>query len=448
MRYSSSATPDSGMRQTNSSAPLSTVVYRSRATTPQSGQDLQGLMQAAQARNRREAITGVLLYDESHFFQWLEGPADGVGRVMRSIRGDPRHTDIQVLTDAPASMRSFGDWDMKLATRDLGRALWQGEVIEPSPDLIDGLRRHPQRAGSLLLRLAALPAELLPSFHLPEGLRSRAPMTRTTAAVLRTVFLDVVVPKLLHRHGVEGAQPMSGILASRAAELADLLVSADETASLQLIRELRGDDGELGELYAPLFEPAARNLGDLWIDDLCSEFDVTLGLARLQSAVRLLGMDSPRLLQRGVQPSVLIVPAPGEAHQLVASLDSEWLWNRGWAPQRGFPVDDRALEDLVSDSWIDVLDLSLSAAFRRNEQLSSLSTTIAHARRASRNTALLVMVGGRIFAEGQRAGSDVGADLTSRTSQGLDMRLMTSLTASAGDGQKRRGRTPRALAPG
>ena len=104
-------------------------------------------MQAAQARNRREAITGVLFYGDSHFFQWLEGPADGVGRVMRSIRRDPRHTDVEVLEDGPASGRSFGDWDMRLATRETGSALWHGEVIEPSPEIIDPLPVE-RRGGS------------------------------------------------------------------------------------------------------------------------------------------------------------------------------------------------------------------------------------------------------------------------------------------------------------
>ena len=138
MRYSSSAPPDHGIRQTNSSAALSTVVYRSRAVAPLSGQDLQGLMQAAQARNRREAVTGVLLYDENNFFQWLEGPDEGIARVMRSIRSDPRHTDIEVLSTGPAQGRCFGDWDMQLATRSIGGSLWQGDVIEPAPDITTG----------------------------------------------------------------------------------------------------------------------------------------------------------------------------------------------------------------------------------------------------------------------------------------------------------------------
>jgi hypothetical protein len=128
-----------------------------------------------------------------------------------------------------------------------------------------------------------------------------------------------------------------------------------------------------------------------------------------------------------LSPNVLIVPAPGETHHLVAALDTWWLSGKGWAPQHRFPVNNRALEDLVADTWVDVLDLSLSAAFQRSDQLPRLRASIALARRASRNAELLVVVGGRAFAERRSKGLDVGADLASRTSQGVEKTMLAGL---------------------
>ncbi|WP_376101008.1 BLUF domain-containing protein (plasmid) [Roseomonas sp. CCTCC AB2023176] len=407
------------------------MVYRSRAVRPVSGVELAGLMQAAQARNRREAISGVLLYDESHFFQWLEGPADGVDRVMRSIRGDPRHTDIEILADGPAPERRFEGWDMRLAMRRMSRSSPVSDVLEPAAEIIEGLRRHPERAAGLLLRLVEVPGRAIPPFGLLDRHPSRAMMTRRIEAVLRSTFRDVVVSQLADRRGT-GDAGRRGMPSPRTSELAELLISDDEGASLQLIRELRGEGGVLDGLYAPLFEPAARRLGDLWADDECGELEVALGLARLGTAARLLGTDAPRYPSRGIRRNVLVVPAPGEVHQLVAGLDFEWLWSRGWAPQQDFPANDQALEDLVSGTWIDVLDLSLSAAFRRGDRLRDLSRSIALARRASRNAALLVVVGGRVFAENPIKGREVGADLASPTSQDLDRRLLADSMSQAG----------------
>ena len=421
--YSSGVVADSAPPRTNTSPPLSTLVYRSRAAAPLPFEDLRHLTRTAQARNHREAVTGVLLHDDGRFFQWLEGPADGVERVMRSIRGDTRHTDIEVLDRRASPARRFDGWDMKLAARGAASALLNGEALEPPPGIVEDLRRRPAAAPDLLVKLVPPPAgPAAGDSPLAASLTGLA-LGRSTASVLKSVILDAVIPELLHGHGLPAAGPGHVRANPRAPELAELLVASDQAASLDLIRELRGRDGDARRLYAPLFEPAARSLGDLWGDDLCSEFDVTLGLCRLQTAVRLLGVDAPRTVFRGVQPNVLVAPAPGEPHQLVGALDTEWLWNAGWAPQFDFPADDRALADLVAATWIDVLDLSLSAAFRRPESLPRLTRTIAHARRASRNPALVVVVGGRAFVEAGAAGPDVGADLASGTSRNVD-RLM------------------------
>jgi hypothetical protein len=78
------------------------------------------------------------------------------------------------------------------------------------------------------------------------------------------------------------------------------------------------------------------------------------------------------------------------------------------------------MQDLVSTTWFDALDVSLSAAFQREDLLPNLTKTIADARRASLNPALLVVVGGRIFSDHKTSGNQVGADLTSMSALNVD----------------------------
>lgn len=406
---------------------LSTVVYRSRAVAPLSDRDLRQLVRTAQSRNHREGITGVVLYDDSRFFQWLEGPTEGLERVMGSIREDVRHTDLEVLTQRSSPARRFDGWDMKLAARDVNHTVWQGDVLEPPRDVLDGLQRQPAAAPSLLAKLTPLPAPARDG-ALATSLTGKV-LSRATASILKDTILETVVPLLLQRHDRPAAEAAEVRKNPRTAELAELLVASDHSASLELIRELRGGDVDVRHLFAPLFEPTARSLGDMWGNDVCSEFEVTLGLCRLQTAVRLLGADAPRSVLQGAEPKVLIAPAPGELHQLVAALDFEWLWSEGWSPQSEYPADDRALADLLSANWVDVLNLSLSAAFRREDCLPRLTRTIAQARRASHNPALVVIVGGRAFFEGAAIGQDVGADMASRTSLNVDGLLVQRMKA-------------------
>ncbi len=407
---------------------LSRVVYRSQAVGSVSPLDLQQLTEVSQARNSREAITGIMLYDNSRFFQWLEGPADGVERVMGSIRNDKRHRDIEILSKDSAAERTFGDWSMKLAAPAPTSVVWQ-DVIEPPREVVETLRRQPDAAAVLLVKLAPshghdTAAEEAP----PERMRWK-PLHGKTAAVLKDVIISSVIPTLAGNANEQQSRSLA--VNPRAAELANLLVSSDEQAAAELIQELRAVPTPFKHLYATLFEPAARSLGDLWSEDECSEFEVSLGLHRLQAAVRLLNLGCLPPLPRTLPgPAVLVVPQPGEAHRLAAAFDSDVLWNAGWSPRSESPSDDKALQEMVAAQWFDVLDLSLSPAFRREDRLGAVSSTIAAARRASSNPALMVMVAGRIFVEEKMAGSQVGADMASTTASDVNRSIERTLSST------------------
>ena len=412
--------------------PLTALVYRSRARRALSDTELHRLTLDAQERNDRAGITGLLVYDDGRFFQWIEGPDENVARVMDSIRNDPRHDGIEILHRKTSWERVFENWSMKLAVRTAPTDRRFADALFPPAELVGQLHRQPATAADLMSRLAVLSdvdgAD--PSF-LPDQI-NRAHLNGQVAAIVKRVLLSAVVPDLARSHGANDSGPGRYPANPRVAELVELLLATDQEAARELIRELQFDEGWMLPLASTLFEPAARRLGDLWSEDQCSEFDVTLGLCRIQAAARLLAQGVPRSTTRATRrtvprgrllarpASILIAPEPGELHGLGAALESEALWNAGWSPRCERPADDRSLEELVSGSWFDVLDVSFSAAFQREHWLSRLTTTIARARRASMNPALLVVVGGRIFAERRKTSIQVGADLTSMTASTVD----------------------------
>jgi methanogenic corrinoid protein MtbC1 len=383
---------------------------------------------SSQRRNGREGITGLMLYDNDRFFQWLEGPLDRVERLMAAIRTDPRHTDVEVLNTQPAEMRTFGAWTMKLAAPVPAVASWIPDVIQPPADIVDDLRRRPEAAPALLVKLVAATARVVEA--VPLETVAQMPLNRKASAILKNLFVASVIPQLTR---ATSAYPARGAPAAhrRAHELAELLVATDQAAALELLGELQADGGAIGKLAATLFEPAARSLGDLWGEDFCSEFDVTVGLCRMQTAVRLLTAGcAPRAPSRLHRPLVLIAPEPGELHRLGAALDRTVLEYAGWEPHCEYPTDDNALDELLNATWFDVLDLSLSAAFRREQSLPKLRETIAQARRASRNPALVVVVGGRMFNEEKAAGQAVGADGSTATALNVNRSILRTLTAA------------------
>ena len=82
---------------------------------------------------------------------------------------------------------------------------------------------------------------------------------------------------------------------------------------------------------------------------------------------------------------------------------------------------------MVSSNWYDALDLTLSTAFTRDHWMPRVAETIAQVRKASRNPALVIIVGGRGFMESTENGRQVGADYSSQTASDVAPLILQSL---------------------
>jgi hypothetical protein len=372
------------------------LAYRSRCVKAPTEAELAELLRKAQERNHAERLTGLLIYDQGYFFQWLEGPESALNRVWNSIRRDPRHRQIEILREQVLPERFFASWDMRLARRTR-----------------DGF--------DTALTVAKAPDELLKKLH-------NRP-TVLADSVWDRVFADVVVPRLGLKHAIPFADkrladtdyrpadlhPAAAIWhANRkaGAELAGALLAPDGNESTLYLHGLIGEGAKLEPLFREVFEPAARCLGDLLEDGQCNDFNVTLAMGRLQLEVRRLSASFGRE-QYSIRPghAILIAQQPGEAHGLAATMGSELFWRDGWDVSCEFPDTDSALRGLVRDQWFDVLDLSLSNAMLREHELQAMRVTIRAVQASSMNPALAILVEGRSFFERPRAYLDVGADI-------------------------------------
>jgi hypothetical protein len=247
-------------------------------------------------------------------------------------------------------------------------------------------------------------------------------------AVQTESIVSTVIPRLLVKHVSSRATAQKPMADARAAELAQLLVAPDVDDAYELIEQSIELAVSPVSLFTNLFEPTARILGDLWSQDTCSEFEVSIGLCHLQSAMRRISFDrlsAPVI--RSEPRRVLLAPQPGEPHSFCAALNSEMLMQVGWHPSCEFPDSDKALQDLVANTWFDALDLSLSPALRREHWLPRMAETIRKARQASCNPALAVVVSGRVFGEKADACASVGADAFTASALQVERRIMRSL---------------------
>jgi hypothetical protein len=97
---------------------LYTFVYCSRAAEGVDDAEVNRLIEAAQRYNLACGITGVLVFGSGVFFQWIEGPAAEVRRLMASLHGDPRHYDIVSLDQSEEKRERLGADDIREVLED------------------------------------------------------------------------------------------------------------------------------------------------------------------------------------------------------------------------------------------------------------------------------------------------------------------------------------------
>jgi methanogenic corrinoid protein MtbC1 len=231
------------------------------------------------------------------------------------------------------------------------------------------------------------------------------------AHIVRTIEADII-PRLVRAHRaapaavLPPAAPPAAPFIEPAAAFAALVLAPDDGPWAESLDAHLARGVSIEALYLELLTPTARELGQLWMDDEITFADVTVGIGRLQRILRLLSPDfGPGLGDGGDGRRVLLL-APGGAHTFGVTVVAEFFRRAGWdvVGHSDARCDDpRAL---VSEEWFDVVGVSVAT----DEQLESCPDMIAQLRRASRNQAVGVLVGGPSFVLDPSQAGAMGAD--------------------------------------
>ena len=69
--------------------------------------DIAHILGESERNNRRDEVTGGVIFQGPHILQGLEGRRGDLDRLMRRITADPRHRNIRILIDKPTTVRRF-----------------------------------------------------------------------------------------------------------------------------------------------------------------------------------------------------------------------------------------------------------------------------------------------------------------------------------------------------
>ncbi|MBN1090538.1 diguanylate phosphodiesterase [Pantoea sp. 1B4] len=93
---------------------LTTIIYRSHISDDFPIRTLPAMVDNASKINAAHDVTGILLFNGTHFFQLLEGPEAGIKAVYQRICADRRHHNVVELMRDYAPYRRFGNAGMAL----------------------------------------------------------------------------------------------------------------------------------------------------------------------------------------------------------------------------------------------------------------------------------------------------------------------------------------------
>ena len=242
----------------------------------------------------------------------------------------------------------------------------------------------------------------------PSGLNPR--WERLSRAIDTDIIPRLVLARRAERETVRLNNREPAPTQHDVAELAGLVLTRDADVARDFVERMQARGTPVETLYLDLLAPTARRLGELWESDACDFTEVTVGLGRLQQVLH----NMSAAFRAEVQPHehgrrVLLVPAPGEQHSFGLHIVAEFFRRAGWDVWSEPRINSGAdLVQLVRSEWFAVVGLSVASDTR----IDALANGIRALRRASRNRAIGVLVGGPMCLAHPELVTRVGADAT------------------------------------
>ena len=196
-------------------------------------------------------------------------------------------------------------------------------------------------------------------------------------------------------------------------ELASLAMSGAREDIEALLEDLRSCGHDMRLIYRDLIEPAARQLGDWWMEDKFTSFEITVALTHLQRSVRQLAARTPPSIDLPAEQvrDVLIVSHSAEPSVLGATLAGDVFRKAGWLVQVEFPQTNSEAIGVIRAARYHVLVYLLGDVYSHVDKLDAAAASISAMRKLSRNRNIVVIVGGRVvLGQPDAIAASVGAE--------------------------------------
>ena len=222
-----------------------------------------------------------------------------------------------------------------------------------------------------------------------------------------------IIPRLLVACRNQSIRPddisRDRICASQAEGFAAVVLRLEAHALMEQIEGFIARGASVEAVLIDLLAPTARQIGTWWEEDAVDFVDVTMGLWRLQQIVYELSARSPgKAPIFGQSRKAVFSVFPGSDHSFGTVIVEECFRREGWQTSLLTSATDHQLINMVAEQHYDVIGLTITC----DEDMANAPSLIGRIRSRSRNPALGVIVGGRIFTQSPELAMQIGADAT------------------------------------
>lgn len=129
---------------------LTSVTYTSLSRLDLQTTDLEDIHRTARELNALDGVTGLLVFNGTHFLQIIEGAESAIDELVERLRKDSRHTGFEIRDQRKVDARSFPDWSMELVRVNAGYFEARDTIADRLPDTV------PEAIRARLFRMTEL----------------------------------------------------------------------------------------------------------------------------------------------------------------------------------------------------------------------------------------------------------------------------------------------------
>ena len=132
---------------------LTHLVYVSARKRNCTDDEIEKILAACRANNGPLDITGVLLYSDTRFIQYVEGKSTALTGLYDKIKKDTRHEKVVMISYNPITERIFPSWQMGSKKFNSASIDFLTDVAEPEKVLFKNILSGQEQEGNKTLSL-------------------------------------------------------------------------------------------------------------------------------------------------------------------------------------------------------------------------------------------------------------------------------------------------------